>query len=172
MLLCARSLFHVTDLATKPKVLSKVRIYGQLEVSRAFSNKTSSVIKLNRVKQNGRQRVSFDLPIEAKKACWGNGILFKETLLTVCNTAFLVPVCLGVAVAKNLGTSPGARRSQGFQISAGESGGLVLTSWSYKIVGIPAAGLRAKERISQSSRRVCCMVNLNLKGYAWQKHFH
>lgn len=108
-MLCARSLFHVTDLAIKLKVLSKVRIHGQLELSRPFPNKTSSVIKLSRMKQNVRQRVSFDLPIEVQKACWGNGSLFKKTLLIVCNTACLVPVCLGDAGAKNL--EPGGLRA-------------------------------------------------------------
>lgn len=170
--LCAISLFHVTDLARKPKVLSKVRIQGQLELSRAFPNKTPSAIKLKRMKQNLGQRVSFDLPIEMKKVCWENGPLFKETLLMVCNTACLVPVCLGTAVGKNLGASLGARRSQGSCVSAGESAGLALTSWGHRIVGLPTARLKAKEKISQSSRRVCCLVNLSLQVSAWEKHFH
>lgn len=74
----------------------------------------------------------------------------------VCNTACLVQVCLGAAVAKNLGASSGARRSQGFQVPAGESGGMILTSWGHRIVGLPAAGLRAKERISVFQKSVLC----------------
>lgn len=84
----------------------------------------------------------------------------------------LVPVCLGAALVKNLGTSLGARKSQGFQVSVGESASLGLASWGRRIAGLPATVLRTKERVSQSSRRVCCMVNLNLKVCAWDKHFH
>lgn len=67
-MLCAGSLFHVTDLAAKPKVLPKVRICGHLELSRAFPNKTPSSLKLIGMKQNVRQRVSFDVT-EVRKAC-------------------------------------------------------------------------------------------------------
>lgn len=68
-MLFTNHLFRVTDLEIKTKVVFKVRIHGQLELSPAFPHKTSSVRKLNRMKQNVPQSVTFDLPIEAEKSC-------------------------------------------------------------------------------------------------------
>lgn len=68
-MLFTSDLFHVTKLEIKTKVVFKVRIHGQLELSRPFYHKTSSVRKLNRMKQSVLQSVSFDLPIEVKRAC-------------------------------------------------------------------------------------------------------
>lgn len=98
--------------------------------------------------------------------------LFKETPLIVCNTACRLPVCLGAAIVEKLGASLGARRSLGFQVYVGESAGLGSAFWGPGRAGLPAAGLRGKERISQSSIKVCYLVNLSLKVCTRGKNFH
>lgn len=125
------------------------------------------------MKQSVLQSVSFDLPIAAKKTCRGNVPLFKGNPFNCLQHSLPRASLLGSCHSEGPGRALlGARRSLGFQDCDSESAGLGSVFWGPEIAGHPAAGLRAKERISQSSRSVCYLVNLSLKVCTRGKHFH